>query len=108
MQYRYHGPKRGPGSSGKWQRMPHSGVGTVLSETDGTWQIHIAHRRTGTTIRRDVYSVTIQNQEARHEERMSGFASKNAAIEAARKRITLLDGVHRRQAVRRGGSPPAG
>jgi hypothetical protein len=61
MHYRFHGPRRtGNTASGKWQRLAHSGVGTVLAESDGTWRIRVTHRRTGTSIRRDVYSVIIE------------------------------------------------
>ena len=102
MHYRFHGPRRtGNTATGKWQRLAHSGVGTVLAESDGTWRIRVTHRRTGTSIRRDVYSVIIEGESSSHEEFLSGFASKNAAVEAARKRVTMLEAIRKRQESRR-------
>ncbi len=97
--YRFHHLKDRSGS-GKWVRLSRSGVGTVLAESDGTWQILVAHRKTGTTIRRDVYSVTIRCESTRHEEFLPGFSSKTAAVAAAKRRIKILESLRQRREIR--------
>ena len=89
MHYRYHGgSKRNP--SGKWERLPRTGIGHVTGEEIGDWTLELAHRQVGVTIKRDQYSVTIRRASPAHEELLSGFSSKAAAMEAARKRVDLL------------------
>ena len=31
-------------TTGKWQRQPHTGVGSVDSQHQGEWQIDVSHR----------------------------------------------------------------
>lgn len=97
MFHRFHRPKRGGSPSGKWQHIPHSGVGTVHSETEGDWTITVTHRRTGTTIRRDVYNVLLRSNRTSKEESLTGFASKPSALAAARRRIAFLSSVKKRR-----------
>jgi hypothetical protein len=89
MHYRYHGgTKRNP--SGKWEHLPHTGIGRITGETIGDWTLELSHRQVGVTIKRDQYSVTIRRESPAHEELLSGFASKVSALAAARKRVDLL------------------
>lgn len=99
----YRHPRSSSGTSfpGKWRRLPHSGVGTVLTESDGTWEIQITHRQSGSSIRRDVYSATIRGQQPRHEEFLTGFRSHGIALEAARRRVRMLKSLAERAARRR-------
>ena len=82
-------------ASGKWQRVRKTGVGHVLTETDGTWEIAVTQRRVGTTIRREVFSVSIRAESPHHDEFLSGFTSKELALESAKQRIAMLDAVQR-------------
>ena len=92
MHYRYHGgSKRNP--SGKFEHLPHTGIGKVASEAIGDWTLELSHRRVGVTIKRDQYSVTIRRESPAYEELLSGFSSKTAALAAARKRVDLLSHV---------------
>ncbi len=89
MHFRYHGgSKRNP--SGKWEHVPHTGIGHVTGEEIGDWKLELLHRQVGVTMKRDQYSVTIRRESPPHEELLSGFSSKAAAMEAARKRVDLL------------------
>jgi hypothetical protein len=89
MHYRYHsGSKRNP--SGKWEHIPHTGIGHVTGEAIGDWTLELSHRQVGVTMKRDQYSVKIRRESPAHEELLSGFSSKAAAMEAARKRVDLL------------------
>ena len=89
MHYRYHGNAKRD-SSGKWEHLPHTGIGRVTCEQLGDWTLELSHRQVGVTIKRDQYSVTIRREFPAHEELLSGFASKVSALAAARKRIDLL------------------
>ena len=89
MHYRYHGgSKRNP--SGKFEHVPRTGIGHIASEKIGDWIVELSHRKVGVTIKRDQYSVTIRRESPAHEELLSGFSSKVAAMAAARKRVDLL------------------
>ena len=89
MHYRYHGgSKRSP--SGKWEHVPHTGIGRVAKEAVGDWTIELAHRQVGVTIKRDQYSATIRRDSPAYEELLPSFPTKTAAMSAARKRIDLL------------------
>ena len=89
MHYRYHGgSKRNP--SGKFEHLPRTGIGHIAREEIGDWTLELAHRQVGVTIKRDQYSVTIRCESPAHEELLSGFSSKAAAMAAARKRVDLL------------------
>ncbi|MDA1050450.1 MAG: hypothetical protein O3C40_08200 [Planctomycetota bacterium] len=111
MHYRYHGGSK-RNASGKWEHVPHTGIGHVACEEIGDWTVELSHRQVGVTIKRDQFSVTIRRESPAHEELLSGFSSKVAAMEAARKRVDLLSHMreptvrapHRRRAtdVRRG------
>ena len=99
MHYRYHrGSKRNV--SGKWEHLPRTGIGHVARETIGDWTIELSHRQVGVTIKRDQYSVTIRRESPDHQELLSGFSSKVAALAAARKRVDLLS--HLRAPIARG------
>jgi hypothetical protein len=89
MHYRYHVDSN-QNPSGKWQRLPHTGLGHVTGEQIGDWTLELSHRQVGVTMKRDQYSVTIRRESPAHEELLSGFSSKAAAMEAARKRVDLL------------------
>ncbi|MBC8352548.1 MAG: hypothetical protein H8E66_11200 [Planctomycetes bacterium] len=89
MHFRYHtGSKRNP--SGKFEHRPRTGIGHVALEVIGDWTLELAHRQVGVSIKRDQYSVTIRRESPAHEELLSGFSSKVAAMAAARKRVDLL------------------
>jgi hypothetical protein len=92
---------RGASTDGKWQKVHRSGVGHIATETDGTWSIEVTMRRVGASIRRDVYSVSIRADAPRHDEFLSGFASKDLALEAAKERVTMLEAVRKRRERRR-------
>jgi hypothetical protein len=89
MYHRYHaGAKRN--ASGKWEHLPHTGIAQVASETIGDWTLELAHRQVGVSIKRDQFSVKLYRQTPPYEELLSGFATKDAALAAARKRVDLL------------------
>lgn len=89
MHFRYHtGSKHNP--SGKFEKQPRTGITQVMSEEIGDWIIEVTHRQVGMTIKRDQYSVTIRRESPAHEELLSGFSSKVAAMAAARKKVDLL------------------
>ena len=96
MNQRFHGSSRVPIPSGKWQSVPRAGVASVLQEEFDGWHLEISLRRVGTTIRRDQYSATIRREVPAHQEYLSGFSSKMAALAAGRKRIDLLRHVSQR------------
>ncbi len=106
MYRRFHTKSSG-NPSGKWQRVPHTGVGQLVREQLHDWEIELTHRTVGTAIRRDQYSVTIRRETPPYEEFLTGFASKAAALSAARRRIELLRSV--RGSLQRGPhhSPPS-
>jgi len=93
--------KRHANPTGKWQRLPHTGVGSVDQQSQGEWQIDVSHRRVGTVIRRDVFGVKIRRNSPHHEEFLSGFSSRQSAMTAAQKRIDLLTDISRRARLRR-------
>lgn len=84
-------------TSGKWQRVPHTGVGSVTREQVGEWLVEVSHRRIGVAVKRDQYSVKISRPSSAYEESLQGFRTKDAALQAARKRIELL--THVRQPI---------
>jgi hypothetical protein len=90
MYQRFHGASRGPNPGGKWQSIPRSGVTRVHHEEIDGWHLEINRRRVGSTIRREQYSVTMRRELPAHQEYLSGFSSKSAAIAAGRERIDLL------------------
>lgn len=90
MHRRFHSGNR---DSGKWKRVAHTGVGSVTSEEYQGWTIELTHRTVGATIRRDQFKVTLSRTSPAYEEQLPGFASKTAALAAARKRIDLLSAV---------------
>jgi hypothetical protein len=96
MYQRFHGASRSPNPSGKWQSVPRSGLTRVHHEEYDGWHLEVNLRRVGSTIPRDQYSVTIRKELSAHEEYLSGFSSKAAAISAGHQRIDLLQHVHRR------------
>ena len=98
----YRQPKKS--SDGKWQHVQHSGIGTVATEVDGPWNIKVSHRQSGSSIRRDVFSVTLRCSQPTHEEFLTGFASKVAALEAAHRRVKMLNALFQRAAARRSAS----
>ena len=55
----------------------------------------------GTAIRRDLYGVKIRRSSPPHEEFLSGFSSRRAAIAAAEKRIEMLTYMAQRARLRR-------
>ncbi|HJN11317.1 MAG: hypothetical protein QGH33_14070 [Pirellulaceae bacterium] len=81
--------------SGKWKRIARTGVGNVTAEEYQGWKIELTHRKVGVTIRRDQFVVTMRRTTPAHEEQLTGFATKVAALAAARKRIDLLSAVRR-------------
>ena len=94
---RFHGNRKGGGNpSGKWQRIPHTGLGGVVREEVQGWTIELAHRKVGSAIRRDQYSVAIRREFPAHEEYLTGFSSKTSALAAARKRVDLLQSIRQR------------
>jgi len=99
MYHRYH-PKTSRRPSGKWERIPHTGVGQITHEEIGEWEVKISHRKVGVSIKRDQYTAIIRRESPDYEESLTGFRSKAAALEAARKRIDLLS--HVRQPIARG------
>ena len=86
MHFRYHGGSQ-RNFSGKWEHLPRTGIGHVAEEVIGDWTLELTHRQVGMTIKRDQYSVTIRRESPAHEELLSGFSSKVAALAAARKRV---------------------
>lgn len=89
MYYRFHGGSK-RNASGKWEQLRHTGIRQIACEQIGDWTIDLSHRRVGVTMKRDQYSVTIRRESPAHEELLSGFSSKVAAMAAARKRVDLL------------------
>ena len=88
-------------ATGKWHRQPHTGVGSVDRHSQGEWQIDVSHRRVGTAIKRDVFGVKIRRSSPAHEEFLSGFSSRQAAMAAAQKRIDMLTYMAQRAKLRR-------
>lgn len=86
---------------GKWKHIAHSGVGSVTVEDYEGWTIELTHRTIGATIRRDQYMVTLRRESPSYEEQLPGFATKDAALAAARKRVDLLSAVRRPLSVTR-------
>lgn len=72
----------------------------MAREEIGDWQIEISHRQVGSTVKRDQYSAVIRRESPAYEESLPAFATKQAALSAARKRVDLLS--HIRQPVARG------
>ena len=103
--YRRFDIRKGPSdASGKWKQVARSGVGHVVSETDGKWNIDVTMRRVGNSIRREVFSVSIRRAVPRHDEFLSGFTSREAALEAARQRVSMVEAVEARAEARRTGN----
>jgi hypothetical protein len=97
MYNRYHGATEPSShSSGGSQRAPRTGIASVLREDVGEWRLEVTYRRIGLAISRDQYSVVIRRETPAHEEFLTGFSSKQAAVSAARKRIEMLQYLARR------------
>ena len=77
-----------PAENSSTSHAPESGI--LPTEEIGDWTLELSHRKVGVTIKRDQYSVTIRRESPAHEELLSGFSSKVAAMAAARKRVDLL------------------
>jgi len=80
---------------GKWKHIAHAGVGNVTVEEYGGWTLELTHRTVGATIRRDQFMVTLRRASPDYEEQLPSFATKDAALAAARKRVDLLSAVRR-------------
>ena len=91
----FHRIHSGRKDSGKWKRRPHTGVGNVATEEYRGWTIELTHRKLGTTVKRDQFVVTLRGDSPASHEQLPGFATKAAALVAARKRIDLLSAVRR-------------
>jgi len=81
--------------TGKWKRIARTGVGNITAEEYQGWTIELTHRTVGATIRRDQFVVTLRRTFPAYEEQLPGFATKVAALAAARKRIDLMSAVRR-------------
>lgn len=82
-------------ATGKLRLNPPTGVETVAREKIGPWQVEVTYRRLGVTVRRDQFNATLRRDAPEREEALSGFATKEAALAAARRRITALtDAAH--------------
>jgi hypothetical protein len=92
MYYRVYSGSR---DSGKWKPRARTGVGTVATEEYLGWTIELTHRTVGATIKRDQFVVTLRRDSPAHNEQLPGFATKSAALAAARKRVDLLSAVRR-------------
>ena len=93
MNRRIHPP--GKEDSGKWKRVARMGVGNITTEEYQGWTIQLTHRTVGATIRRDQFVVTLRRSFPAYEEQLPGFATKVAALAAARERIDLVLAVRR-------------
>ena len=78
-------------ATGKLRLNPPTGVETVAREQVGPWQIEVTCRRLGVTVRRDQFNATLRRTSPEREEALTGFATKEAALAAARRRVTVLD-----------------
>ena len=78
-------------ATGKLRLNPPTGVETVAREEVGPWHIEVTCRRLGVTVRRDQFNVTLRRTAPEREAALSGFATKEAALAAARRRVTDLD-----------------
>ena len=85
----------GSQDTGKWKRIAHTGVGNVTIEEYQGWTIELTHRTVGATIRRDQFMVTLRRNSPAYDEQLPGFATKAAALTAARKRVDLLSAVRK-------------
>lgn len=45
--------KKSGNASGKWQRVPHTGVGGLTREQVGDWVLDVTHRRQARSVQRD-------------------------------------------------------
>jgi hypothetical protein len=96
-----HSPGRGAFHRVDQAHMFHTGLRTLGSEQYRSWEITVAHRRVGSTVRREQYSAKISDMTARREENLGGFSSKIAAFEAARRRIDFIRDIQDPNAPRR-------
>jgi hypothetical protein len=74
-------------SSGKFQQCRRLGLTIENGGEHLGWQLEISRSRVGITIRRDVYSVTMRDEDGSFVHRLSGFANREQAVAAARKWI---------------------
>ncbi len=68
----------------------HTGLKAVHQEDYRTWEMVLEHCTLGMTLRRDRYSVKISDTTAAREEYLTGFPSRIAAMQAARRRIDFI------------------
>ncbi len=73
--------------SGKFKRSRRLGVTMEAGGEHLGWQFEVSRVRVGVTIRRDVYNVTIRDEHGSLLERLSGFAKRDQAAQAARQWI---------------------
>lgn len=73
--------------SGKFKRSRRLGVTMEAGGEHLGWQFEVSRVRVGVTVRRDVHNVTIRDEHGSLLERLSGFAKREQAVQAARQWI---------------------
>ena len=79
--------KRRKKTSGKFERSRRLGVSLEGNGEHCGWRFDVSKARVGVTVRRDVYSLTIRDEEGSMLHRLSGFTRREQATIAARKWI---------------------
>ena len=79
--------KRRRNDSGKFRRSRRLGVSMEGDGEHNGWKYEVSRSRVGVTVRRDVFSLTIRDEEGSMLHRLTGFAKREQAVTAARKWI---------------------
>ena len=93
---------------GKFQRNRRLGVSMEGGGEHHGWQFEVSRSRVGVTVRRDVYNLTIRDEDGMLLHRLSGFAKREQAVVAAKQWIEeiqpliqiRIDREHRQKGVR--------
>jgi hypothetical protein len=76
--------KRRKADSGKFKRSRRLGVSMEGDGEHHGWRFEVSRSRVGVTVRRDVFSLTIRDEEGSMLHRLSGFTKREQAVVAAR------------------------
>ena len=79
--------KRRRNDNGKFKRSRRMGVSMSGTGDHNGWLFEVSRARVGVTVRRDVFSLTIRDEEGSMLHRLTGFTKRDQAIAAARKWI---------------------
>jgi hypothetical protein len=73
----------------------HTGLQVLGRETYRRWTLIVEHRQLGVTVRRDQFSVRIEDEQDTGNEYLTGFASRATALQAARRRVDFIMDIQR-------------